>query len=43
MRRSRIELVFTILTISPFISKPLLGNTPVTMEILQKCLDTFPS
>ena len=42
-RRLRIALVFAILTISPFISKSLLVNTPVTMAILQKCLGTFLS
>ena len=43
LRRFRIALVFVIPTISPFISKSLLGNTPVTMAILQKCLGTFSS
>ena len=42
-RALRIVLVFAILTIAPLISKSLLGNTPVTMAILQKCLDTFSS
>ena len=37
----RIVLVFAILTIAPFISESLLGNTPITMVILQKCLGTF--
>ena len=39
--RLRIELVFLILNIAPFISESLLGNTPVTMAIFQKCLGTF--
>ena len=39
--RLRIVLVFVILTIAPLISKYLLGNTRVTMAILQKCLGSF--
>ena len=42
-RALRIVLVFAILTIPPLISKSLLGNTPVTIAILQKCLGTFSS
>ena len=41
MGRLRIAFVFAILTIAPAISESLLGNTPVTMAILQKCLGTF--
>ena len=41
MGRLRIALVFLILTITPFISESLLGNTPVTMAIFQKCLSIF--
>ena len=37
----RIVLIFRILTIAPLISKFLLGNTRVIMEILQKFLGTF--
>ena len=37
----RIVLVFEILTIAPLISKSLLGNARVTMEILQKRHGTF--
>ena len=40
-RRFRIVLVFSILTITPFISESLLVNTHVAMEIFQKCLGTF--
>ena len=36
-------IFFVILTIATFISEFLLGNTPVTMAILQKCLGTFSS
>ena len=36
-----IVLVFSNLTIAPLISESLLGNTPVTMTILQKYLGTF--
>ena len=32
-----------ILTIAPLILESLLGNTSVTMAILQKCPDTFSS
>ena len=39
--RLRNVLVFAILTIAPLISESLLGNTRVTMAILQKCLSTF--
>ena len=39
----RVAFVFTILTIGPAFSESLLGNTPVTMAILQKCLGTFSS
>ena len=39
--RLRIVLVFAILTDGPIISESLLGNTRVTMTILQKCLCTF--
>ena len=39
--RLRIALVFSVLTIAPFISESLLGNTPVTMAILQKRLGTY--
>ena len=39
--RLRIAFVFAILTIAPAISESLLGNNPVTMAILQKCLGTF--
>ena len=41
--RLGIALAFLILTIAPFLSEALLGNTPVTTEILQKCLGTFSS
>ena len=34
--RLRIALVFLILTIAPFTSEFLLGNTPVTMTIFRK-------
>ena len=37
-----IALVYAILTIAPFVSESLLGNTPVTMAIFQ-CLGTFSS
>ena len=39
----RIVLSFPILTIAPLISESLLGNPPVTMTILQKCLGTVSS
>ena len=39
----RIVLIFAILTITPLISESLLGNTRVTMAILQKCLGIFSS
>ena len=35
-----IALVYAILTIAPFVSESLLGNTPVTMAIF-RCLGTF--
>ena len=38
--RLMIVLVFAIITIAPFISESLLGNTRVTMAIFQKCLGT---
>ena len=41
--RLRIALVFSILTIAPFISESLPGYTPITMTIFQKCLGTFSS
>ena len=41
--RLSVALVFSILTIAPIISESLLGNTRVTMEILQKRLGTFSS
>ena len=41
--RLKIVLVFAILTIAPLISESLIGNTPVTMEILQKCQGTVSS
>ena len=41
--RLKIALVFLILAIAPFISESLLGNTPVTMAIFQKCLGTLSS
>ena len=41
LRRFRIALVFVIPTISSFISKSLLGNTPVTMAILQSVWAPF--
>ena len=37
----RIVLVFAILAIAPLISESLLGDTHITMAILQKCLGTF--
>ena len=43
MGHLRIALVFAILTIAPLISESLLGNNPVTMAILQKCLGTISS
>ena len=39
--RLKIILVFAILNIAPFISDSFLGNTPITMVILQKYMDTF--
>ena len=41
--RLRSIWVFSILTIAPLISESPLGNTSVTMTILQKCLGTFSS
>ena len=35
--------VFAILTIAPLISESLVGNSPGTMAILQKCMGTFSS
>ena len=35
--------LFNSLYRSFFVSEPLLGNNPVTMAILQKCLGTFSS
>ena len=39
--RLRIVLVFAILTTTPLVSESLLGNTCVTMTILQKYVGTF--
>ena len=41
--RLRIALVLAILSIAPFVSESHPGNNPVTMEILEKFLDTFLS
>ena len=41
--RFRVVLVFAILTVAPLVSESLLGNTPLTMAILQKCMGTFSS
>ena len=41
MARLRIAFAFAILTIAPLISESPLGNSRVTMEILQKCMDNF--
>ena len=41
MGRLRIALVFAIFTIAPFMSVSLLGKTPATMAILEKCLGTI--
>ena len=38
--RLRIVFVFAILTVAPLISEYQLGNTPVTLVVLQKCLGT---
>ena len=37
----RIVFVFAILTVAPLISEYQLGNTPVTLAVLQKRLGTF--
>ena len=41
--RLRMVFVFAILTIAPLISESLVGNSPGTMAILQKCMGTFSS
>ena len=43
MGRLWIGLVFAILTIAHLILESLLGNTPVTIAILQACLGTVSS
>ena len=43
MGRLRIVLVFAILTAAPLISESLLGNTPLTMAILQRFMGTISS
>ena len=39
--RLRIALVFAIVTTTPLVSESLLGNTCVTIAILQKYVGTF--
>ena len=41
MGHLRIVLVFAVFTIAPRISESLLGKTPATKTVLQKCLGTF--
>ena len=41
MRSSKIVVVYAIFTIVSLVSESLLGKTPATMAILQKCLGTF--
>ena len=41
--RLKIAVVFVILTIALLISESLLGNAPVTMAVLQMCLDIISS
>ena len=43
MQRLRVAVAFSILLSLLFVSESLLGNTPVTMAILQKCPGTFLS